>query len=67
MTVRNSPRHRAAEVIRGEPSGDFQPTDLTTGERLKTTGRAVMRGVAHELRGRHETETGTVDDGHPDD
>lgn len=33
-----------------------QPMDLDTGERLATTGRAVGQGIAHELRGEHETE-----------
>jgi hypothetical protein len=33
-----------------------QPLDLDTGERLATTGRAVLQGVAHEARGEHETE-----------
>ena len=35
-----------------------QPMDLDTGERLATTGRAVIQGIAHELRGEHETEAG---------
>jgi hypothetical protein len=35
-----------------------QPTDLDTGERLATTGRAVVQGVAHQVRGEHETEPG---------
>ncbi|MCA1823021.1 MAG: hypothetical protein ABR520_04035 [Mycobacteriales bacterium] len=35
-----------------------QPMDLMTGERLATTGRAVAQGVAHQLRGEHETEPG---------
>jgi hypothetical protein len=35
-----------------------QPTELSTGERLATTGRAVVQGVAHEARGEHETEAG---------
>ena len=35
-----------------------QPKDLDTGERLATTGRAVLQGVAHEARGEHETEPG---------
>jgi hypothetical protein len=37
---------------------EFQPKDLTTGERIATTGRAVIQGVAHELRGQHETVAG---------
>jgi hypothetical protein len=36
-----------------------QPKDLDTGERLATTGRAVVQGIAHEVRGEHETEPGT--------
>ena len=35
-----------------------QPKDLDTGERLATTGRAVVQGMAHEARGEHETEPG---------
>lgn len=35
-----------------------QPLDLNTGERLATTGRAVAQGIAHELRGEHETQKG---------
>lgn len=35
-----------------------QPLDLNTGERLATTGRAVAQGIAHELRGEHETQEG---------
>ena len=35
-----------------------QPLDLGTGERLATTGRAVAQGIAHELRGEHETQKG---------
>ncbi len=35
-----------------------QPKDLDTGERLATTGRAVLQGIAHEARGEHETEEG---------
>lgn len=35
-----------------------QPKDLDTTERLATTGRAVAQGIAHELRGNHETEDG---------
>jgi hypothetical protein len=38
--------------------GQPQPKDLDTGERLATTGRAVIQGVAHEARGEHETEEG---------
>ncbi len=41
-----------------------QPKDLDTGERMATTGRAVIQGIAHEARGEHETEEGarqTVD------
>jgi hypothetical protein len=35
-----------------------QPLDLNTGERLATTGRAVAQGIAHEVRGQHETQKG---------
>jgi hypothetical protein len=35
-----------------------QPRELDTGQRLATTGRAVGQGVAHEVRGQHETEPG---------
>jgi hypothetical protein len=35
-----------------------QPKDLSTSERLATTGRAVIQGIAHELRGEHETARG---------
>ena len=35
-----------------------QPKDLDTGERMATTGRAVIQGIAHEARGEHETEEG---------
>ena len=35
-----------------------QPLDLDTGERLATTGRAVAQGIAHEVRGEHETQKG---------
>lgn len=37
---------------------DPQPLDLKTGERLATTGRAVAQGIAHEMRGEHETQLG---------
>jgi hypothetical protein len=35
-----------------------QPLDLKTGERLASTARAVGQGIAHELRGEHETQKG---------
>jgi hypothetical protein len=35
-----------------------QPTELSTAERLATTGRAVIQGIAHELRAEHETARG---------
>jgi hypothetical protein len=35
-----------------------QPKDLGTSERLATTGRAVAQGIAYEMQGEHETETG---------
>jgi hypothetical protein len=41
-----------------------QPKDLTTSERLATTGRAVAQGVGHKFKGEHETDDGgrfTVD------
>jgi hypothetical protein len=37
---------------------DPQPKELSTLERLATTGRAVVQGIAHEARGEHETEEG---------
>jgi hypothetical protein len=44
----------------GKPHPDPQPKDLDTGERLATTGRAVVQGIAHELRGDHETIEGAA-------
>ena len=35
-----------------------QPTELSTPERLATTGRAVVQGIAREARGEHETDEG---------
>jgi hypothetical protein len=35
-----------------------QPKDLNTAERLGTTMRAVGQAIAHELRGKHETQEG---------
>ena len=35
-----------------------QPKELDTPERLATTMRAVVQGVAHELKGEHETQDG---------
>ena len=35
-----------------------QPKELSTPERLATTGRAVVQGVIHEARGEHETQEG---------
>ena len=43
-----------AETKKEQP----QPLDLDTGERLATTGRAVAQGIAHEVRGEHETAKG---------
>ena len=43
-----------------------QPKELSTAERMATTGRAVMQGIVHEVRGEHETDKGahhTVDVG----
>jgi hypothetical protein len=37
---------------------DPQPRDLETGERLAMTGKAVIDGIAHEVKGEHETEHG---------
>jgi hypothetical protein len=33
-----------------------QPTELTTGERLKMTGGAVAQGIRYTLQSDHETE-----------
>lgn len=44
---------------RPSAQGSSQPTELSTGERLATTGRAVVQGIAHELKGRHETMHGS--------
>jgi hypothetical protein len=41
----------------GEPPS-VDTRDLDTPERLATTGRAVAQGLAHEVRGEHETERG---------
>ena len=35
-----------------------QPKDLSTPERIATTARAVVQGIAHEARGEHETQPG---------
>ncbi len=35
-----------------------QPKDVPTGERMATTGRAVLQGIAREAQGDHETEKG---------
>jgi hypothetical protein len=35
-----------------------QPKDLSTGERLAMTGRAVVQGIVHKLKAEHETEDG---------
>ena len=35
-----------------------QPKELKTAKRLGTTGRAVIQGVGHQARGKHETEEG---------
>ncbi|MBD0372708.1 MAG: hypothetical protein ICV60_17820 [Pyrinomonadaceae bacterium] len=35
-----------------------QPLDLDTGERLAMTGRAVAQGIAHEIKGEHESQKG---------
>src|SRR5215216_2142630 len=44
-----------AEVKRQEQP---QPLDLDTRERLASTARAIGQGIAHELRGEHETQKG---------
>ncbi|HEU5382523.1 MAG TPA: hypothetical protein VFV38_44510 [Ktedonobacteraceae bacterium] len=41
-----------------EEQTQSQTKDLTTGERLATTGCAVGQGIVHELRDEHETEKG---------
>jgi hypothetical protein len=41
-----------------ETTQKSQPTELSTGERLATTGRAVAQGVLHALTGEHETTRG---------
>jgi len=35
-----------------------QPLDLDTGERLRTTGRAVAQGIAHTLKGDYTSQKG---------
>ncbi len=40
------------------PHEQPQPTELGTGQRLATTGRAVAQGVRHKLAGEHETQGG---------
>ena len=42
-----------------------QPAALSTGQRLATTGRAVVQGIRHLLRGEHETQRGTDLSVHP--
>lgn len=37
-----------------------QPKELGTFERLVTTGRAVVQGIAHQAQGEHETEEGAA-------
>ncbi len=37
-----------------------QPKDLDTSERMTTSGRAVLQGIAHEAEGEHETEKGAL-------
>jgi hypothetical protein len=46
------------ELSMGKQHHNPQPKDLSTPERLATTGRAVGQGVVHEARGDHETEEG---------
>ncbi|MBA3780074.1 MAG: hypothetical protein H0X16_12410, partial [Chloroflexi bacterium] len=40
-------------------TGEVDTRDLDTPERIATTFRAVAQGVAHEVRGEHETQAGT--------
>jgi hypothetical protein len=42
----------------GSQSANVDTRDLNTMERLATTGRAVVQGVAHEATGEHETQRG---------
>lgn len=42
----------------GDKHVDPQTTDLTTGQRLATTARAVVQGIKHALRGEHDTQSG---------
>lgn len=42
----------------GAHPANVDTRDLSTAERLATTGRAVLQGVAHEATGQHETERG---------
>src|SRR5438094_726268 len=36
-----------------------QPLELSTGERIATTGRAVIQGIGHETRAQHESQHAT--------
>jgi hypothetical protein len=51
-------RHSSEDVEMGRKAEEYQPKDLGTGERLATTGRAVIDGIVHEIRGEHETQRG---------
>jgi hypothetical protein len=42
----------------GESTPQFQPKDLSTAERLATTGRAVAQGIRYKAKGEHETQAG---------
>src|SRR5207248_1107547 len=57
-TRRSSPRSSPGAKPMTKREQQPQPKDLTTGERLATTGRAVAQGIGHKLRGHHETEEG---------
>jgi hypothetical protein len=43
-----------------EQERESQPAELSTGERLATTGRAVAQGIAHRIKGEHETTGGAA-------
>jgi hypothetical protein len=45
-------------IIMAGPDQQPQPTELSTAQRLATTGRAVAQGVRHKLKGEHETQGG---------
>lgn len=43
-----------------EPTSQFQPKDLDTGQRLATTGRAVAQAIRYKSKGEHETQRGAA-------